>query len=284
MPKKTERGHVTRLCSSILRLLTLKSRDLFKITHTGMSELAKTQSESLLSRYVTSDMGRASMQQYPWIPKDMIERSDEVMAACNKLLEEWSINLEIRKPTIGGFGMFTKVDIKAGEILMTQKCPINVSTKQIAPPEFRPEWFNCWQLVATKASLSVMECCPTILYCNKRCQKIVREYYDIFHNKDDSHLYRAYSDARSAKGSDYSPEFTKLVFLRMLAVCVQGKVHPLKNPLFAGLMAHNHPDCTPEVPWTLDGHFIGPIHMLGEMGIDVFANSDYESWILEHLW
>jgi len=44
-----------------------------------------------------------------------------------------------------------------------------------------------------------------------------------------------YRDSYGSEGLDHSPKFTKLVFLRMLAICVQKGGHPLKNTLFAGL-------------------------------------------------
>jgi hypothetical protein len=88
-----------------------------------------------------------------------------------------------------------------------------------------------------------------------------------------------YRDSYGAKGLDHSPQFTKLVFLRMLATCVQGGGHPLKNPLLAGLLP-----ATGQAIWSLEGNVIGPNKILEDFGIDIFADLDYDAWVISQLW
>ncbi|KAF8855681.1 hypothetical protein BDZ45DRAFT_746278 [Acephala macrosclerotiorum] len=72
---------------------------------------------------------------------------------------------------------------------------------------------------------------------------------NMMHGKGYEQLFM---DARKADGLDYSPEFTKLVFLRMPAICMQGA------------------DFEPAVSWNLEGYVIFPTKTLKEFGIDVF--------------
>jgi hypothetical protein len=73
-----------------------------------------------------------------------------------------------------------------------------------------------------------------MFYCSNPCQVIAKPYYhQALHGKDYSQMYR---ESYGPKGLNHSPEFTKLVFLRMLAICVQKGGHSLKNNLFAGLL------------------------------------------------
>jgi hypothetical protein len=89
-----------------------------------------------------------------------------------------------------------------------------------------------------------------------------------------------YRDFYGAKGLDHSSEFTKLVFLRMLAICIQNGGHPLKNPLFAGLL----PATGGRVIWSLEDNVIRLNKLLKDSGIDIFANAYYDAWVLNQLW
>lgn len=212
----------------------------------------------------------------------MIDSSDDAITKCDDLLKYNSPTLKIKKLAIGGYGIFAKIDIARGDCLLSRKCPINISTKQLGVPVASRHCFNCCQPIAALGAAMAVDCCKDVFYCNALCQIQARDnYHQVLHGRDYSQLYK---DAGGAKGLDYSAEFTKLVFLRILAICVQAGVHPLKNFLFAGLLSATGADYEPAITWTFDGRVKGPIKMLEEFGINVFTNMDYEAWVLEQLW
>jgi len=249
----------------------------FEATYAMVSLVAKQQNPPALHLFLTLDMGVISMQNYPWIPKDMLERSSDVFKACNDDLARRSDVLEIKRSGLGDYGMFAKRDIQRGDKILSRQCPINISSKQTRLPVEEAECFNCCQPLRVASAACAIECCPNVFYCSTACQLIAKAYYhEALHGKDFSQMYKA---SYGAKGRDHSPEFTKLVFLRILATCVQGGVHPLKNPLFAGLLP-----ATGRAIWSLVGNVIGPNKILEDFGIDIFANADYDAWILNQLW
>ncbi|KAE9378919.1 hypothetical protein N431DRAFT_499614 [Stipitochalara longipes BDJ] len=250
----------------------LSFKEGFAATYSMVSKLAKKQNPPALHLFLTLDMGALSMQNYPWIPKDMLERGGDVITTCNEALLKRSEVLEIKDSGLGDYGMFAKKNIRLGSKLLSRQCPINISSKQMRTPVEDAECFNCCQAIRATGTVYAIECCPTVIYCSTACQAIAKAYYhQALHGKDYSQLYR---DSYGAKGLDHSPEFTKLVFLRMLATCVQGGGHPLKNPLFAGLL----PATGGRGIWSLEGNIIGPNKILEDFGIDIFANFDYDAW------
>jgi len=255
----------------------LSFKEGFEATYAMVSMLAKQQNPPALHLFLTLDMGAVSVQNYPWIPKDMLKRSSDVITACNEALFKRSEVLEIRGSGLGDYGMFAKKDIRRGDKLLSRQCPINISSKQMRLPVEDAECFNCCQPIRIVGIASAIECCPTVFYCSTACQVIAKSYYhQTLHGKDYSQMYR---DSYGAKGLDHSPQFTKLVFLRMLATCVQGGGHPLKSPLFAGLLP-----ATGRAIWSLEGNIIGPNKILEDFGIDIFADLDYDAWVLSQLW
>lgn len=159
---------------------------------------------------------------------------------------------------------------------------MSISSKQLGVPTQLIHCFNCCQHITAISRALVIDCCRDVFYCSAVCRIQARDnYHQVMHGKDYSQLYK---DADRAKGLEYSDEFTKLVFLRILAICVQAGVHPLKNFLFAGLPSPTGTDKGPLVSWSPDGHVKGPINFFEEFGINVFTNLDYDAWVLEELW
>ena len=72
------------------------------------------------------------------------------------------------------------------------------------------------------------------------------------------------------------------MWLRILAVCVQSKTHPLEHPLIARL--------TPLYDeyvyrrWSLSNNIVMPIKILQQLGVDTYADLRYDTWILQTLW
>lgn len=62
-----------------------------------------------------SVLGGFEMQKYPWTPKEMDDRSDEVNAACNGSLQKISATLAVRNSDTGGYDMLAKTDVRRSD-------------------------------------------------------------------------------------------------------------------------------------------------------------------------
>jgi hypothetical protein len=142
----------------------------FMAIYSMISRSAKQQNTSPLYLFLTLDMGVASMHTYPWIPKDLLERPNEVITACNEALQKRSDSLEIKTSSLGDCGMFAKKDIRRGDLLLSRHCPINISSKQMKVPVEDSECFNCCQPIRTTGTAYAIECCPKVFYCSTACQ------------------------------------------------------------------------------------------------------------------
>ena len=63
---------------------------------------------------------------------------------------------------------------------------------------------------------------------------------------------------------------------------MQGGTHLLQNPLFARLVEEY--GVGNAATWTFEGDTNMPIKILQTLGVDGFANFDYDTWLLNTLW
>ena len=231
-------------------------------------------------------MGLVLMRPYPWIPTPLATRSSDDIASANARLRMCSNVLEIRKQVGQGtrgesYGMFARRRIKKGEHVLDSRTAVSISTAQMTG-----ECFNCYiSLEPSSTSADGGEkcgfaCCPRLRFCSQTCKDIAEEHY---HQAQCGKGVESFYD--DAKGKDCfpgGPESSNLIWLRMLTICAQQKnYHPLKNPAFATLLAGSTDE---PLPWNLESHVMGPIRILQKLGIDIFADQNYESWVLETLW
>ncbi|TGO52978.1 hypothetical protein BOTNAR_0308g00130 [Botryotinia narcissicola] len=66
-----------------------------------------------------------------------------------------------------------------------------------------------------------------------------------------------------------------------ITTCKQGGGHPLQHALVADLSNH---EGAAQDPWSLEIRIIQPLKILEMLGIDIFANQWYDTWVLETLW
>jgi hypothetical protein len=77
------------------------------------------------------------------------------------------------------------------------------------------------------------------------------------------------------------PEQSPLVLARAIAVCLQAGVHPFDHPAMAQLVEVSK---SVDTFWSLHGMVIGPIQALQILGVDIFTDERYETWVLRTLW
>lgn len=229
-------------------------------------------------------MGSILVVPYPWVPAQFASRSAPLIEQADKQMEEVSHGiLEIRKSTLSPrnstsqkscLGVFAKRDIKPGEKILDSRTPFGVSSQQM-----RDQCYNCHAPLSK--TITSFSCCPKLKFCSQECRDVADKYYhESLCGKDFEDLYR------TMRQSDFettdAPVFVALVWLRILAVLVKARRHPLKNPFFARL----EPQYGFQLPqgWSLESHVVAPIHILQKLGIDVFSAWDYDAWVLETLW
>jgi len=103
-------------------------------------------------------------------------------------------------------------------------------------------------------------------FCSEECQSLAEvHYHTALCGKDFKEFYKS---ARSSVLPEASRARVNLVFLRFMAICVQGKTHPLKHHFIACLSANY--DAQVATPWTDNGHIVGPNKILQTLGVDIF--------------
>ena len=125
-------------------------------------------------------------------------------------------------------------------------------------------------------TLSANPCCTTVPYCSETCAQTTIRIFPC--SALQQRLQFLYDAAKSANlSTDISLD--SLLLLRVLALAIhEGATHPLKTSLLARLTPAYKIDHL--IIFNFPDHIITPIRILQELGIDVFANSAYDSWAI----
>ncbi|KAF2197071.1 hypothetical protein GQ43DRAFT_341536, partial [Delitschia confertaspora ATCC 74209] len=232
---------------------------------------------------------------YPWMQERHRTRTPEIIAMVNEELK----NIEpqsryLGQSTLAGrsdmLGMFASRDIPEGECILIDRTATGAcSNSEGLICE------NCYGRV--KCPPLQAPCCSNILndaahatrdinkgsyfvYCSTACYHLaMTTYHQAICGKDFSWL------TEPAKGleANASP-LRPLLMLRFLASCVQAgpETSPLDHPLIARLQPlanRGHVDV-----FTLTESVAIPIRILEQLGVDVFANPNFDTMVLHTIW
>jgi hypothetical protein len=146
-------------------------------------------------------------------------------------------------------------------------------------------------------------------FCGSRCQQIALYYYHkalcekdltniqnraqtAFGGKNEVSILRplaGWPDRISNtypapdKGNFCYPDQVTLVLAHAFTICVQAGGHPLENPNIAQMMPSGDTK-NPTVAWNFTSMVIAPIEILQTLGVDVFANEQWDSWVVMTIW
>lgn len=214
--------------------------------------------------------------QYPWMEERHRTRNKETIDLINtelgKNLRPQSCKL--RQSTLSDgddmLGVFAVRDIRMGEcILLSRTATGTCSTPKSGCCD------NCYGNIT--GSPHQASCCSTI-YCSSECLELaITTYHPVLCGQDFTWLFEPAKGLKE-NGSPLRP----LLMLRLLAACIQDAVHPLDHPLIARLQPlanRDHLDV-----FTLTESIIVPMTILKQLGIDVFANPNFDTWILHTIW
>lgn len=143
----------------------------------------------------------------------------------------------------------------------------------------------CGTLLPETTPLTV-SCC-SIKFCHGKCRAHALQYHHrtpCAQNFDwvweDSLI-----NTENGKGDGGAGDVYQLdgpLWLRVLAVCVQSGLHPLDHPLSARLAPLNHGGL--QRRWSLGKDIIMPVEILRQLGVDVFADKRFDTWVLQTVW
>ncbi|KAH7382868.1 hypothetical protein BKA64DRAFT_748984 [Cadophora sp. MPI-SDFR-AT-0126] len=258
--------------------------------------------------------GSYYVRTYPWLPVEYRTRSAAAIKVANKNLKKVSNCLEIRPSSIGGkasgrgevscYGVFATKRIAKGQTLISETHPFAVSVEQ---PEVHCG--SCFIDLASCGSLHTLKCCSIYRYCSSHCERIARCYHSAICGKSFSEIlenahttyggkwegkgylegktalshYTGWKDKTTHLEDDYRfafPDQIPVFLIRFLAMIIQAGCEPLDHPVISPLM----PNESSKMLWSLNGMVSGPIEALQILGINVFADQRFDTWILLTIW
>lgn len=74
------------------------------------------------------------------------------------------------------------------------------------------------------------------------------------------------------------------MWLRILAICVQSGLHPLEHPSIAALTPNYESDDSIFRRWSLASNVDLPQKILTTLGVDIFKDLRYDTWVLQTIW
>jgi hypothetical protein len=226
----------------------------------------------------THSDGGTLARPYPWMTKDMLFRDETVIKSVQLELNKISEKVVVSPSEIGQvkaiststdhhLGLFASKDIFRHETLFVDRGPTCV-TFTTAKCE------SCCDTLFTNARVTT-PCCG-LPFCRPSClNRAMTTYHPAVYGQNFSFVRTTATDP-----SDDIRVLQNFLLIRYLALSItEGSSHPLKS----SLMRRLRPDYTTTQPYIFnptDDLFI-PIRILQTLGIDVFADAAYDTWVLQ---
>ncbi|KAF2214556.1 hypothetical protein CERZMDRAFT_110186 [Cercospora zeae-maydis SCOH1-5] len=251
------------------------------------------------------DQGFVRRELYPWNDREPNRIAD--VEQINILMSNVSDKLEVRAvelpaltgdthTTVTQLGVFAKVDIEPGEIVLNETSLLTANNKLQdalcdACSAGLPEMGSAgWE------NAVVCDDCE-VVFCSDWCFESARgSYHPALCGQDVEAIAKDVPPAQAAD-SLYS-----LLLLRALAMAETQEVHPLELPGIRYIWGDFSP--TPDVdsptyqdlespasclvprtlPFSFENNVRLPFHMLEKMDVDIFANTQYDVWVFNTLY
>lgn len=244
----------------------------------GEGEMTSVQMQTTL------DNGGVHPTPYPWMTEALLVRDDALIESIKKEFTLESTNCTVFKSTIRNveivgeseekaefdvLGVISSKDISAGEIVVTDRTPAGVISSV-------DRCEAC--CAALNTTEKITNACCNVLYCSKTCsERALETYHASVCGKDFAFLHDA------AKSADHTADFSldALLLLRVLALSLhQNTTHPLQTSVLQRLTPAYSMRKPQLIILNFIDHIVTPILTLRKLGVDVFANPLYETWVL----
>jgi hypothetical protein len=225
----------------------------------------------------TLDNGGVFPTAYPWMTEDLVTRKDIYIQRVQNEFKSASRNCIVSRSTIRN--ILPEEESSERDVLGV------VATKNIGLQEtvlidstvagVICGMDRCATCCSDLKGGIANECC-SVLYCSEACSKnALQMFHSPLCGADFTFIHNA---AKSAKAStDFSLD--SLLLLRILALAIHEKAaHPLKTSLLSRLTPAY--DINQLIIFNFEDHIIAPIRILQELGIDVFTNAAYDTWVI----
>ncbi|KAF7860728.1 hypothetical protein EAF04_008246 [Stromatinia cepivora] len=252
------------------------------------------------TKWMIIEMGKVLLKPYPWASEvntrteKSIEVANNTLSKCSKVLRIQPSTVDISGSDEISYGMFATKDIHAGGIVLESSPALCAKGSQLGQHknlldsliwkskiglDMTGSCFNCFGSLTGASRKYGFMCCAHLYFCSKECRDIAQQYYH--EGQCGIDISDIYTDAGEEKCFPSGPEMSKMIWLRLLATCKQGGGHPLQQPLVAHLVSH---EAQADDPWSLETRVITPLKILHMLGVDIFADKCFDTWILETLW
>ena len=224
----------------------------------------------------TKKRGRLNKQAYPWIVPAEVDRGTKAIKKLKVKLEAASSKSCIGSSSHGSdlddsFGVFAKQDIRKGDKILHDKSIFGVYN--IPGGDF------CWGCSTSIASSGiVLECCKAKFCSESYKAEVMCNYHKALCKKDFQWLYDECRDVDPVRN-----EMIPLLMMKILATAVQQGASA--KVLKVGCVNTLKPNYESQVPayFKLFDNIIAPLKVLQTLGVDVFAESRFDSWVLQTL-
>lgn len=222
---------------------------------------------------------------YPFMTEDFLVRNEAVFEGITEDFKKASTNAMVARSTIRNvpagegdeetteddcIGAVAMRDITAGETVL-------IDTMSAGSVGVDADPTGCPTCCASPVQNFWNTCC-SVLYCSQRCADVAIEtFHEPICAKDFEYLYTAARKATTT--TDFSLD--ALLLLRVLALSIHENVdHPLKSTLSVRLTpayGFKEPNL---IIFNFQDHIMTPISILETLGINVFTNPLYDTWVL----
>lgn len=265
-------------------------------------------------------IGHVSFWRYPFMPAEYLRRSAQLIAdvkarfpssgspcvlrgstlvpsSCTstptKGLNTWKSLEDFLRLSNDILGLFTTSAIRAGDVIFRDPTTWGSSAAKSGNLHFTQKpCENCCGVPMFQKVLVIHQCegCDAT-YCSKSCLDIARSTsHQALCDKDFSWVTHKPQSSSSKsppiKVSDLDSVHGQ-TWLRILATCVQSGLHPLKHPSVVALTANygvNNDTNVAARRWAMASHVDVPEKILTNLGIDIFKDQRYDTWVLQTIW
>lgn len=229
--------------------------------------------------------GHTLLQSYPWMDPELFSRGADVTASTQRrFLRASRSQCSLERSSVRAgmplgdrsekfsevFGVMAAEDLGLHEMLLID----HTAASAVDDPASRCSCC-CGTLTADFLALS----CCSALCCSKLCADLaLRTYHLAVCGKDLSKFEKAYKKGMATAKTAAD----ELLILRVVAGAVQhSALHPLHTPFVKQLTAMY--DGKKHQPFDFKRNIIGTFEMLTCLGVDIFADHNFDTWVLQTL-
>lgn len=247
------------------------------------------------------DDGRARRERYPWNSYEPARL--EELSALNAMMSEVAPKLEVLATdlpelavtshsrdmhVVKQLGVFAKEDIMPGETILTEKTVLTANNKL---QDALCDACNADLPDISSPEASTTVSCPDceVVFCDEQCmEKAMELYHPALCDRDVEAI------AKNVPAAEAADALYALLLLRTLAMAEWQRSHPLELKEikyiwgdFHNKQIENFSEAgnTPKtLPFSFEHNIRLPFHMLEKMGVDIFANPQYDVWVFNTLY